>query len=272
MNPCSKRVALFYAPSPKDHAPPNLKSESLRHAMKSSGWGLLYGLTIQTLIYPLEVVKLLQQDPLCNQRCDQIARELFQKSGPQAFYSGISAKLVESGHKQLWRWPLIIELPRLLKRCGYSEREQQALTGLAIASIDAFFSTPFDALKLAAIYRLQRRVSWRGFPTFWLKRSVEWVTFLEAQSYFSNRQQREQKRLHLMQALTVALQTTAAVSVARAPFDVMNTLYQTGQALPLKNLSPLEHLRRMYRGSPLGFSTLLIYNFGTTIFIDSFKQ
>lgn len=239
---------------------------------KYSGWGLFYGLSIQTLLYPIEVVKLLQQDPLCNKRCDQIARELFQKGRLQAFYSGLSSKLAETGHKHLLRWPLIMQLPPLLERRGYTENQQQALTGLTIGTIDAFFSTPWDARKLAAIYRLQKRFSWHGFPTYLAKRTVEWTTFLVAQNHFSKEQQREKKRLNLKQSLIVALETTVCVIFAKTPFDVANTLRQTGKSFPLKNISPFELLRRIYRGAPLSFSALLIYNFSTTIFIDRLKH
>lgn len=249
-----------------------MNSNSISDSLKYSGSGFLYGLTIKTLIYPLEVIKLRQQDPLCHQRCDQIARDLFHKGRWQIFYTGLSAKLVESGQKHLWRWPLIMQLPPLLKDYGCSEMQQQAGTGLVIGTVDAFFSTPLDRLKLAAIYQLQKTISWRGFPTFYAKCTVEWTTFLVAQNYFSKLQQSEKKPLTLQQSLIVALQTTVCVSVARAPFDVANTLHQTEKFFHLRNKTTSELFRKMYRGFPLGFSSLLFYNFCTTIFFDNLKK
>jgi hypothetical protein len=245
---------------------------SVNDTLKYSGLGCFYNLTMQTVIYPIELVKLLQQDPSCNQRCDQIARERFQKGGFRAFYSGLSLKIAETGHKQLWRWPLIMQLPPLLESRGYNENQQQALTGLTIGMFNTFFSTHLDGLKLAAIYKLQKKISWRGFPTYFAKSSVEWATFLVAQNHFSRQQQQEEKLLNLRQSLIVALQTTACVSFTKAPFDVANTLMQTGKSLHLTNISFLEVFRRMYRGAPLGFSALLIYNFSTTIFLNRLKH
>lgn len=267
MSPIHNRVAFFfYDPLSKKNTDP------ARDAIKYSGWGFLYGLAIQTLLYPIEVVKLRQQDPFCNKRCDQVAQEIFREGRLKGFYSGLSSKLVETGHKHFWRWPLIMQLPPLLEGYAYNENQQQALTGLTIGMIDAFFSTPWDTLKLAAIYKLQKKISWHGFPTFLAKRIVEWTSFLVAQNHFSKRQQREKKTLNLTQSFILALQTTACVSFAKAPFDVANTLRKTGKSLPLKNISPWELLRRMYRGTPLSFSALLIYNFSTTIFKNRLKH
>lgn len=241
-------------------------------AIKYSGYGFLYSLAIQTVIYPFEVVKLLQQDPLCNKKCYSIAEEIFRREGCRGFYRGLPSKLVETGHKPLWRWPLMMQLPLFLGRRGYNENQQQALTGISIGVIDALFSTPWDALKLASIYRLQKKFSWHGFSTNIAKRTVEWTTFLVALNHFSNQQQKEKKELNWMQASIVALQTTACVILTRTPFEVANTLKQTGKSLPSKNISRSEQVFHLYRGAPIGFSTLLIYNFFTTIFMNRLKN
>ena len=78
--------------------------------------------------------------------------------------------------------------------------------------------------------------------------------------------------LNLMQALMVAMQTTACVIIAKTPFDVANTLRQTGKSLPVMNLSFFERLRLFSRGAPISFSALLIYNFSTTIFMTRMKH
>lgn len=243
-----------------------------RDILEQSGWGLMYGLTIQIVIYPIELIKSRQQDPLCHQKCYQIAQELFRTGGVRAFYCGLSSKFIEIGYKQLWRWPVIMQLPPFLKQYGYNENQQQALTGMAIGTINSFFTTPWDGRRLAAIFSLPQKISWHGFPTYFSKNIIEWTTFLVAQNYFSNRQERENGTLHLTQSFIVALQTSICVSCAKSPLDVANTLRQTGKSLCLKNMSPSELLKRLYRGAPLSFSALLIYNFATTIFIDSLKH
>ena len=230
--------------------------------------GVAASIIVQMTTYPLDVVKLLQQDPRSTKRCDQVAIALFQKEGLCGFYKGIVPRMIEVSQKQIWCWPLITKLPPFFKKCGYNEPEQQALTGLTIATMDAFLGTPFDSLKLRAIYGLKRKVSWRGFPTNFAKRIVGWTTFLIAQNHFSNKLTCG-KRLSLLQSIFVAWHTAIAVSLTQAPFDVLNTLRQTDNVLQVKFSIPF--IRRMYRGWPLSFTALMIQNLSSVILIDRLK-
>lgn len=238
--------------------------------IRSSCWGFVFGTGVHLLTYPLEAIKLLQQDPTCDQRCYQVARNLWQKEGIHGLYKGFLPKLGEVGQKQIWCWPLITQLPLFFERHGFSKVQQQALSGLTIATIDAFLGTPLDYLKLKAVYDQKvKRFSWPGFASNWAKRTMGWSTFLVAQKIFADKQKKSaEEKLSLGQSLFVAMHTATIVSLAVAPLDVINTLCQTGLKLNLKNCGTSLLLRRLYRGWPVGYTGLLIHNLSSILLID----
>lgn len=237
--------------------------------IKSSGFGLVFGSSMHLITYPLEAVKLLQQNPSCQQRCDQVARDLWQKEGIRGFYNGFFPKIAEFAQKQIWCWPLMTQLPPLLERQGCSKVQRQTITGVTIATIDALTGTPFECLRINLVYKQKAKFSWHGFPTSWAKRTVGWSTFLVSQRVIADKQPRaEDGKLTLKQSLIVAVQTAALISLAVAPFDVLNTLKQAGKSFSWRDGVSAQSLRRLYRGWPLGYTGLMINNMCTILIID----
>lgn len=234
--------------------------------LQSSSFGVAFSFVVQTMTYPMDVVKFLQQDPSSEERCYQVAKALFKKEGLYGFYKGFIPRICEISLKQVWCWPMITGLPPFFKRYGFTEPKQQALTALSISTVDAFLGTPLDYLKLRIIYGLETGVSWRGFPTNFARRFVGWTTFLVAQNHFGKKYRIDGQKLTYLQSALVAFYTASLVSLAGSPFDVLNTMWQTNKKLSL------HFFRRMYRGFPLSFSALFIQNLSSVILIDKLKS
>jgi hypothetical protein len=243
-------------------------------------WGIARGLSVHTLIYPIEVVKIRQQCQSNPEKSTEIARALFQKEGASAFYKGLPAQLIKTSIKQAWVWPVITGIPAYLKRHNIKELPQQILTGLSIATIDAAITTPLERVKIRSASTGKSRFSlddvykngWRGFTIHWAKLSVNWVTFLVAQKHLRDRYRKTPEQvLSLPQLAGIGAQVAVIVSLVSAPFDIANTLKQA------KNLSPTHLLsgnvlRKLYRGWPLNVLALTIHNVASVIVIDKLGQ
>jgi hypothetical protein len=258
-----------------------MSADSTKASMaNSSMWGIARGLSVHTLIYPLEVVKIRQQCHSSPEKSIQVARALFQKEGISAFYKGLPPQLLKTSIKQAWVWPMITGIPVFIKRYRIGDIPQQALTGLAIATIDAAVTTPLERAKILSAFTGETKFSlngvykdgWRGFTTHWAKLSVNWSTFLVAQKHLRDRyRKRPEQALSLPQLAGIGAQVAVIVSLVSAPLDIANTLKQA------QNLSPAQlfsgnAFRRLYRGWPLSALSLTIHNIASVIVIDKLGQ
>jgi hypothetical protein len=246
----------------------------------SSFCGVVRAIVVHTLIHPLEVVKIRQQCSQGKSKSARIALALLQQEGIGAFYKGLFPQLLKTSVKQFWCWPMIIEMPSVLQRYHIENLQQQALTGLSIATIDAAISTPLERAKVVSAFRGTSKFSlknvykdgWRGFTTHWSKLSVSWVTFLTAQKYLRDRSRRSiDEPLSLPQLVKIGTQVALIVSLVSAPFDVANTLKQA------QNLSPSSLLNRngifkLYRGWHLHALSLTAHNIASVTLIDWMKR
>jgi hypothetical protein len=243
-------------------------------------WGIARGLSVHTLIYPIEVVKIRQQCQPTPEKSTEVARAIFQKEGPSAFYQGLPPQLIKTIIKQAWVWPMITGIPVYLKRHKVGELHQQVLTGWSIATIDAAITTPLERVKIRSASTGESKLSlnevykngWRGFTIHWTKLSLNWVTFLVAQKHLRDRYRKTpEQALSLPQLAGIGAQVAVIVSLVSAPFDIANTLKQA------KNLSPTHLLsgnvfRKLYRGWPLNVLALTIHNVASVIVIDKLGQ
>lgn len=244
--------------------------------VNSSIWGIVRGITVHTLIYPLEVVKIRQQCHLNAEKSIEIARMLFQKEGSSAFYKGLTPQLLKTSLKQAWVWPMITGIPVFLKQYRIGDISQQALTGLTIATIDATITTPLERAKILSAFTGKTRFSfgsiykdgWRGFTTHWAKLSINWTVFLEAQKYLRERTRKKPEQiLSLPQLAGIGAQVAIIVSLVSAPFDIANTLKQAQNLSPTHLLSGKE-FRKLYRGWPLSALALITHNVASVIVIE----
>ena len=240
--------------------------------LSSSLWGVARGISVHTLIFPMEVVKIRQQCAIPESNCIQVALTLLRGEGLTAFYKGLAPQLVKTSLKQIWCWPMITAFPPLLKSYKIEDLPSQALTGVSIATIDAAIGTPLERAKIISAFRGISKVSlktgWGGFSTNWAKLSVNWTAFLIAQKYLRDQScDTPGQLLSLSQLVKIGTQVAFIVSVASAPFDIANTLKQA------KNLSPSHLLNRngilkIYRGWPISALSLIIHNVASVILID----
>ncbi len=235
--------------------------------------GVGRGLVVQSLTYPLEVIKTHQQALLSQERSYQIAWRLFQQSGVRSFYLGLTPQLVRSCCNQAWCWPMMTKIPLLLE--GSSPAVQQAMTGLAIATVGACVTTPLEKARIQ--WALEKPFSWKkgwnGIGIHWTKLSAGWCTFLVAQEglrkryYISSGKQ----TLPLSQSVLIGVQVALIVSVTSAPFDVANTLKQS-ESLRLRVLFSGNILRKMFRGWPLNAATLVVHNTTSVALLDRLRK
>jgi len=239
-------------------------------------WGIGRGISVHSLIYPLEVIKIRMQCFQGESKSVQIAMALLRQEGIGAFYKGLAPQLLKTSIKQVWCWPMITGMPSVLQRYQIENLGQEAITGLSIATIDAAISTPLERAKILSAFRgtskfcLQNayRDGWKGFAAHWSKLSVNWVAFLTAQKYLRDQSSRSSKDpLSFPQLSKIGVQVALIVSLVSAPFDIANTLKQA------QNLTPSHLLSRngvfkLYRGWPLNALSLVIHNIASVTLIE----
>ncbi len=244
---------------------------------RSSLWGVTRGIFVHTLIYPLEVIKIRHQCSENESKSVRIALALLREEGIGAFYKGLTPQLLKTSIKQTWCWPMITGVPPVLQKYQIENLQQQALTGLLIATMDAAISTPLERAKIVSAFRgtsefrlkTAYKDGWRGFATHWSKLSVNWVAFLTAQKYL--RDQFPGQSLSFSELTKIGIQVALIVSIVSAPFDIANTLKQA------QNLSPSRLLNRhtifkLYRGWHLNALSLVIHNIASVTVIEKLTR
>ncbi len=253
-------------------------SLDFNQTLNSSLYGVLRGVCVHTIIYPLGVIKIHQQSQDESEIWLRIANRIFKQEGTKAFYKGLHPQLLRTSLNSLWVWPVLTQTPLFLQRFHFAEIPQQVLTGLFIATIDACVTTPLERAKILSAFQGKNtfalsnflyKEGWRGFSTHWTKLGINWSTFLAAQKYFRNQEPDENPPLS--QLVKIGTKTAMVVSVVGAPFDIANTLKQT------QNLSPAQLFSRTgiykwYRGWPLSTASLLVHNVASVYVIDKLEN
>lgn len=242
----------------------------------SSVWGLVRGIGVNTFIYPLEVVKIRQQCSQGETKSFRIAKEVFQNEGIGAFYKGLAPQLLKISIKQIWCWPMMTGMPSVFRSYDIENLQQQALTGLVIATIDAGISNPLERWKIILAFsgnshlRLKNvfRDGWKGFSTHWTKLSVNWSVFLTTQKYLRDQSHHASgDHLTLSQSIKIGTQVALIMSLVSAPLDIANTLRQASN-LPPSQLFNRRGMMKLYRGWPLNALSLTINNIASVSLID----
>lgn len=251
----------------------DIKKENLAY---SSLWGAVRGIAVHTLIYPLEVIKIRQQCSQNESKSLRLALTLLRQEGISAFYKGLVPQLLKTSIKQIWCWPMITGMPSVLQRYQIENLRQQVITGLSIATIDAFISTPLERAKILSAFRgtskfcLKNayREGWGGLTTHWSKLSVNWVAFLTAQKYLRDQSSGlSGQSLSFPQLIKIGVQVALIVSLVSAPLDLANTLKQAQNLTPF-HLYSLRGIFKLYRGWPLNALALVIHNVASVTLIE----
>lgn len=237
------------------------------------------GIGTEILVCPIELIKLRQQCSNKSESSYKVAKQIFQNEGIRSFYNGLTPQLLKTCVKQVWCWPMIIELPKFFKFYGLNDFEQQIATGISISTVDSFGTVHLE--KVRVVYATSKKTSlplidilkegWKGFSTYWVKRSVNMVAFLTAQEYLRKNNREGSEELKPYEMLKVGAEVALFVSCVGAPFDLANTLKQA------KNLNPLHLLNRkdivkLYRGWPMNTLSLVIQNIASIFLFEKLRQ
>ncbi len=243
---------------------------------QNSLWGAFRGALVDILVHPLDVLKT-QQQCTPSEKCTTIAKRLFQQSGYKAFYQGLTSQLARTSIKQSWCWPMIIHIPPLLREKNLSPIHVQIITGVLIASVDAFVTTPLERQKITAMLAQKKPFSlediykhgWQGLKTYWMKRSINMTTFLLAQEYFRKKNRKDGSKLSRLGLIKTGAQVAFFVSLVGAPFDMANTLKQAC-SIDISLFS--QKIMPLYRGWPLYAASLIIHNIASVILIENLTK
>lgn len=84
--------------------------------VKSGVYGALRGLAGLPLEHPLDCIKTRWQSRLHSGSALEVARNIYSNNGIMGFYAGAVPNSIRMATKQLYRWPLMIGLPPLLRQ------------------------------------------------------------------------------------------------------------------------------------------------------------
>ena len=234
-------------------------------------YGALRGLCVHGMIFPMDVIKVRQQ--ATGGSIMEVVRHVLQTEGKVGFYKGILHKNTKVIVKQMWCWHFILGGPRYLERYQLEELQKQALTGLAMAKIDAVTSKHLDRGQIVSAFQGENlsiralfKEGSKGYTTYWSHLSVAWCTSLVALKYFKQRE--GDQKLSLSQQVKVGVEAGAVVSLATAPFDCANTIKQT-RDLRIKQFILENGYRALFRGASIRAVALVIHNIATSIVIEA---
>lgn len=221
--------------------------------LSSALLGILRGGIVHSLIHPIENLKVNYQ---ANHGTTTLI-EIIKKKGVSGLYQGLGAKIFQTSIKQMWVWPLMTHMPAI-----FPPVYQQIFVGMTIATIDATISTPLERAKMDSMLNGKRSVyqfSWKGFPLYYGKLSVNWSTFLVAENYFRSKD--KDQPTSKLDLVARGAKVAFVVALAAAPVDLAHTLYQKGN---LKEFA----MKKMYIGSPLNFLSLIVHNIASVTLME----
>ncbi len=251
------------------------KAPFWQQTLHCSMLGIARGTALLSVLYPIDVMKTWQQIHGVSVR--QAASQIFDKQGVTGYYTGLSNQVARIAIKQAWCWPIIGLLPPHLERYKLKPAERLAATGIAIASIDAFFTSPLERRRILAIADARREFSfataYKGSLSNFTRLSVAWVAFLVSQQYFRNDCKIKSGKTTLEggEYIFVALKVSLITSLLQSPFDVYKTFSQMSST-PRKDFFSGNFtavVRRMSRGFPLSLTASIIQNIVSVALIDS---
>ena len=160
-------------------------------------------------------------------------------------------------------------LPKYLASFRVGEYTQQALTALAISTVQTALTLPLERAKISSActgralsLRQTIRQGSSGFTLYWAKTSINWVFILTAQKYLRKKAMaRTGRPLTLSNLALIGAQIGFMVSIISAPLERATTL-------KLAKTQKISWTLQAYRGWPLYALSFVIHNIATVILID----
>jgi len=222
--------------------------------VEASALGLLRSIAGLPFEHPFDSVKSKMQAEI-NRKVGflEMAKEIYKTQGvSKGLYAGFIPSAIRGAVKQVYRWPLMLVLPRAYSSI-YPESIKQKYpsitkitTGLTLAAVDTFIVCPFERLKvclqtkrdnlsLTTFFKQNHnhlfKSLFQGLKSLFYRQMVSWVSFLYTDYKFKE-MAREYKGIDKNSPLDnqTLFITSLLVGVANVlvvmPFDMAKTLYQ----------------------------------------------
>lgn len=236
--------------------------------------GAVRSATINTIVYPIEVIKTNQQINF-SLKSHEAALHLFKSSGFKGFFRGFSAHFSKGIIKQTVWWPAIAYIPPELTKYNLSSIEESLITGISVGTLDALVNSPLEKWRILASIDKKNSINnqsilkegWSGFFPYWKRQSVTWSLFFIGQHHFNKpyKKKNENKPLTAFQVMSTSTKLSLIANLIINPFDTLNTIKQSG-AQDFK--ISLRSIRVLYRGFPLNFLSTMIQTIATVFLMD----
>jgi len=244
------------------------------------GMGAVRSAAVNTLTYPIEVVKTNQQVNF-SLKSYEAALRLFKSDGFKAFFRGFPAHFSKGMIRQTVWWPAIAYIPPKLSKYDLSSTEQSVILGTSVATADAVINSPLEKWRVLASVgkgssintRSIIKEGWSGFFPYWRRQSVTWSLFFIGQHHFNKpyKNGNENKRLTTFQVLSTSVKLSVIANLIINPFDTLNTIKQSGSGNNYQKSNfklSFKNVRVLYRGLPLNFLSMMIQTSATVFLID----
>jgi hypothetical protein len=222
--------------------------------LEASAIGVLRTIAGLPLEHPFDSVKSRMQAEI-NRKVGffQMSKEIYKTQGiTKGFYAGFIPSAFRGVIKQVYRWPLMLVLPRAYSSIipGQLQKDYPSIakitTGLTLAAIDTFIICPFERLKVClqtkkndlSLRNFFRQSDqnmfqslFRGLNSLFYRQMTSWVSFLYTDYKFKEIA-REMKGLGKNDPLDnrTLFTTSLFVGITNVlvvmPFDMTKTLYQ----------------------------------------------
>jgi hypothetical protein len=208
----------------------------------------------------------------------QMSKEIYKTQGvAKGFYAGFIPSAFRGVVKQVYRWPLMLVLPRAYSTIipGQYQKDYPSITkistGLTLAAIDTFIICPFERLKVClqtkrndlSLRNFFRQSDqnvfqslFRGLNSLFYRQMVSWVSFLYTDYKFKEIA-RQMKGLGKNDPLDNRTLFTTSILVGITnvlvvmPFDMTKTLYQQ-HSDEFVNKKFMDTLKVVYRRTGFG--------------------
>lgn|GEM_PF-1400426 len=230
---------------------PNRKPAS---PLTSSLVGVVRGVAAQIFFYPFDTIKTRQQAAEQPLSARAITALLIKEGGWGAFYKGFLYKTAKTAVKQAFCWPLITGLPPCFNQLGAVE--QQLVTGLVVAQVDALVSKHLDGLQIRSMVRGKTATlsslsqAGHGYLTYLGHLTIAWSASLAALKWFELKEVKNGEKLTPLQTAQVGVSAGLFSSCVSAPFDAANTVKQA-RGLSLGTFVRQQGFSALLRGLPL---------------------
>ncbi len=225
--------------------------------------------------YPLECIKTRWQANPQLKTMREVVTYSYKLYGLRGFYDGFIPNLPKRLPIQLFRWPMILELPSYYrKRLTDNHQDYRMdivanlLAALTIASIETPLAAPFDTCRLDMIInrknknsllnylreQKQFRQHFKGIHVLYIKEIFGWGSFLIPFNIGREYSKNKQKSLNPIHILSISALCGIANAIAVTPWDIIRNYFQKNKNTP--HLSLKESACQIY--SKYGLKSFLV--------------